>query len=137
MASRGKGRPTKLTPALQEKICQYIRLGMKYERAAIAAGISESTFYSWKEKGEQQKTGSYRDFLEALKKAEVTGEARLLAKIEQHGSDDKPGKWQALAWILERRHRSTYGPPKVVEEERTQEELTPKDLGDFDPFDPE
>lgn len=119
MANRGRGRPTKLTPEVQERICQGVALGMRYDRAAVAAGVSERVFYDWKARGEAEDSGIYCEFLQALNEAETRGERRLLAKIESHGVNDNPGKWQALAWILERRHRNLYGPTKAVETPRT------------------
>jgi len=106
------GRPSKLTPEVVRKICDNIRLGMSYERAAMCAGISRSTFHLWKAKGEQAKTGKYLDFLNTLVQAEMEGEQRLLAAIKKAGID---GKWPAAAWILERRHPSHWA--KVTKHE--------------------
>ena len=45
-------RTTKLSPAVQDKICAAIRAGMYQHRAAIGAGVSETTFYRWMEQGD-------------------------------------------------------------------------------------
>lgn len=51
------GRGTKLTPELTEKVCADIRAGLPIARAALAAGISEPTFYRWMEKGDPNTNG--------------------------------------------------------------------------------
>jgi len=109
------GRPTKLIPEIQEKICEGVKIGLTYERAAVRAGVCEKTFYIWKARGETDERGLYVDFLQALKNAEVEGEAALLVALQSHALTDRPGKWQAGAWILERRHRDRYSAPKAQE----------------------
>lgn len=44
-----KGRPTVLTPAVQEKILQMVSVGGNAQVAARAAGIHRDTFYHWLE----------------------------------------------------------------------------------------
>lgn len=105
-------RPTKLTPEIQNRICDNIRLGMSYERAAVCAGVCEATLYIWKAKGREAKGGRYLEFLEALRRAEMEGERQLLANIQQAADD---GKWPAASWILERRHPSHWA--KVTKHE--------------------
>ena len=48
-------RPSKLTPEVQENICNWLKLGYYQEDAAIMAGISPSTYYEWMKKGESQR----------------------------------------------------------------------------------
>ena len=99
------GRRSKLTPEVQEKICEYVRQGLTYEIAARAAGISESTFYRWRERGERARSGKFREFWEALKRAEAEAEQRLVERILAASSDT----WQAAAWMLERRYPDRWG----------------------------
>lgn len=105
------GRPTKLTPARQQRICDAIRLGATHLLAAQASGIDERTFYRWMDEKSQ--------FCQAVKAAE--GEAALvwLEKIEAAASD---GNWQAAAWKLERRYPQMYG--KTVQEHSGEQKLT-------------
>ncbi len=77
------GRPSKLTPDVQEGICNAIRDGLTYEQAAIFNGIGESTFYAWKAKGDKQKSGVYSDFVEAIKKANIVARAIHLQRIHK------------------------------------------------------
>lgn len=107
------GRRSKLTPEVQEKICEYVRQGLTYEIAARAAGISESTFYRWRERGEKARGGKFREFWEALKRAEAEAEQRLVERILSASSDT----WQAAAWILERRYPDRWGRKDRVKHE--------------------
>jgi hypothetical protein len=50
--SRGRGRQTVLTTALQNKICQFIRAGAYDYVAAEASGISRHAFFDWIRRGE-------------------------------------------------------------------------------------
>lgn len=94
------GRPSKLTPEVQEKICNAIRAGNYYEAACAYAGIDYSTFRRWMVQGEKAKSGKYREFYEAVKKAEYEAEIRLVAMWQKH----MPDNWQAIATFLERRY---------------------------------
>ena len=100
------GRPSKLTPETVQKICENIRLGLRYNDAALAAGVSYSAFNLWRNKGKDQKSGKYVEFINALKRAEAEGERALVARIQKAAQG---GTWQAAAWILERRHREKWG----------------------------
>lgn len=53
---RKSGRPSKLTPRLRDQIVGYVRVGNFASVAARAAGIGESTFYRWMERGERAAT---------------------------------------------------------------------------------
>jgi len=103
--SRGRGRPSKLTPELQEKLCGFIRAGNYETTAAEACGVSESTYFNWKAKGEKAQRGKYRDFLEDIKKAIAQAEALHVQRIVNAGS----AHWQASAWYLERKHHERWG----------------------------
>lgn len=96
-----RGRHSKLTKELIEKICKYIEIGVPFKYAALACGISERTFYNWLERGEREKQGIYFQFLQSIKEAEAKSVVRDIAIIEKAAQE---GKWQAVAWRLERRH---------------------------------
>lgn len=96
-------RPTKLSPAVLEKVCEGVRLGMSYERAAERVGISATSLREWVRKDEAG-VPRYRGVGAALQKARADGETRLLARIVKAGEED----WKAAAWILERRHPESY-----------------------------
>lgn len=94
------GRPSKLTPEVQERLVSAIRQGLKYDTACALAGISYYTMRNWVIAGEGAADGIYFNFLTALKKAEAEAEQDLVKSIKDAGKRE----WQANAWILERRH---------------------------------
>lgn len=98
-------RKTKLTPKLQEDIVQALGVGATHEHAAQYAGIDGATFYRWLQAGEAGKA-PYREFCEAVKKAEGRAVVGWLAQIEEAA---RTGNWQAAAWKLERRYPKLYG----------------------------
>lgn len=102
--SEGKtGRPGKLTPELQDKICNLIRAGHYFCTAAAACGIHKSTFQDWKTKGENAKAGKFREFWLAVKEAEGVSELLLVDKILKEG-----GAKGALE-VLKRRFPERWG----------------------------
>ena len=84
------GRHSTLTPEIQEKILNYVRRGLTYERAGEALGISTATIQNWQARN--------KAFNNALKRARRDLEVSLLESINQAGEKS----WQARAWILER-----------------------------------
>ena len=48
-----KGRPTDLTPAMQEKICDRFRTGASVRTTCESVGIGETTFHRWMARGER------------------------------------------------------------------------------------
>lgn len=105
------GRKTKLTPDLQTKFCQGIKLGMTYRLACGYVGISEATLYRWLQEAEI-KAGPQREFRDAVKTAEALGAAHSLAVIHRAAEE---GNWTAAAWVLERRHCYRKDSAPVVE----------------------
>lgn len=93
----GPGRPSLLTPALQEKLCNLLCSGSYRKVAAVSVGICERTLRHWCEWGGEGRE-PYAAFVAAIEKAESEGELALLAKVEAGGEG-----WQSKAWILERR----------------------------------
>ena len=65
----------------------------------MAAGIHERTFYTWKSKAElPDSPPEYRQFVQALTRAEQEGSAARIAMIQKAGRTD----WRACAWLQER-----------------------------------
>lgn len=117
--ARRRGRPSTLTPEARERILQALRTTTTtIERAAHFAGVPLSTFHNWCAKGREQKSGEYRDFLEAVEKARATRVVTFEAQIAKAGQKD----WKAVAWLLERSMPKEYGQRVrlLVEEELTQ-----------------
>ena len=84
------GRHSTLTPEIQEKILNYVRRGLTYERAGEALGIPTATIQNWQARN--------KAFNNSLKRARRDLEVSLLESINQAGEKS----WQARAWILER-----------------------------------
>jgi len=99
------GRPSKLTPEVTKRLVEAIRAGNYYEAACAYAGIGYSTFRVWMIKGEKAKSGKYREFIEAIKKAEYEAEARMVALWQEHMPED----YRAIRDFLERRYPERWG----------------------------
>lgn len=104
-AKHEMGRPDKLTPEIQDRIVQYIRVGAFVETAASAAGISKVTLYDWMRRGSRQKHGKFKDFLNAIEQAFSEATIADLARISSATDKD----WRAAAYRLEKRERRLYG----------------------------
>jgi len=110
-----KGRPTKLTPELQEEILRYISADNYFETSCWAVGITPQTGYNWLKRGERESSGIFREFYLAVKRAEAKAEILNVAYIKA-GTDN----WQSRAWILERKFPDRWG-------KKEKHELTGKD----------
>ena len=98
------GRPSKLTPELSNRIVKAIQAGNYAQVAARHAGIGESTFYRWLQQGqadaEANRKTSFRDFWEAVKRAETTAEIQAVGILQRAMRNN----WQAAMTYLERRY---------------------------------
>jgi transposase len=83
------------------RIIEALASGLTITAAARLAGISRETYYEWLDRGRQAPTGRYREFVEAVGRAEAEAEQRATAQIAVAANDD----WRAAAWWLERRVR--------------------------------
>jgi transposase len=104
--NKEKGRPTKLTKELQNKICRAIQQGNYIETASAYAGVHKSTIYDWLKRGNEETSGIYKDFSDAVEKALAVSEMRDLKIISDSARE---GNWQASAWRLERRFPTRWG----------------------------
>lgn len=106
-----RGRPRRLTPALQKAICLNLTLAMPLKLAAEAEGVAESTLYEWLERGNAGKEGDevFVAFSGAVTRAKAEGAKSLTAR----GLAGGKGSHAAL-WFLERRYREDYGPVQKI-----------------------
>lgn len=81
--ARVTGRPPKLTPERAEKILAAARAGVSRDAQAAAGGVDRSTLMRWLANGRTQKRGPYRDFRDALSRAENEAELRLVLRLQQ------------------------------------------------------
>lgn len=109
------GRPSKFTPERRAAIIDAIYHRVPYEFAAEANGICEDTLYDWLNTGKVHRMqgidSDYTNFSEAIKRAEMT-------KIREHTDiiAARPERWQADAWLLERRWHKHFGPNAQLNE---------------------
>jgi len=104
------GRPTKLTPELQDKICSYIAAGNYLVTACQAVGVSYDAFNDWTNRAKAQEGnggGIYCQFLHAVKKAEAIAEMEMTSIARQAASQKKDG-YLAIT-VNERRHPERWG----------------------------
>lgn len=111
----GSGRPSKFTPERRAAIVAAIRSRVPYEYAAEGNGICEDTLYEWLAIGRKHRKegidSEYSFFSEDIKRAEME-------RITEHNDNiaSHVEKWQADAWILERRWHKHYGPNAQLNE---------------------
>lgn len=99
------GRPSKLTPEIQSRICAVLRAGNYREVACAKAGVHYATFARWMADGKAATAGPFREFHDAVKRAEAYAEAKLLGQIRTASVEN----WQAAAWMLERKTPDRWG----------------------------
>ena len=111
----GSGRPSKFTEKRRNDIIDAVSHRIPYEMAAEANGITLSTLYEWfkigREHTERGIDSDYTIFSEGLKRAEMQ-------KVREHTDmiAAKPERWQADAWLLERRWHKHFGPNAQLNE---------------------
>jgi hypothetical protein len=102
------GRPSKFTPERRKAILCAIAKAIPYQLAAEANGIREETLYAWINRGWQEEAdeidGEYYEFSKSIKKIEMDRITHHKDKIASNCD-----RWQADAWILERRWYKHYG----------------------------
>jgi transposase len=92
------GRPTDLTPEVQERICKALRAGNTYKDAAEYGGVDPSTMRNWMARGRKGQE-PFAAFLAAVKKAETAAVMKAVKAIRKAGDKN----WTAYAWWLERK----------------------------------
>ncbi len=119
------GRPSKFVPEAAAAVLAHVRRGSPRHIAANAAGLGRSTLMRWMARGKKELRGQFRDFWDAIKKAEAEMLVTSLERIQaagkggalvsrtsvtnSHGITTVIEKfaqpiWTADAWLLERRH---------------------------------
>lgn len=98
------GRPTKLTPKMQETIVDLVKRGNYLETAALYSGIDRTTIRNWMRRGREAKRGPYREFFLAVKQAATYAEVQDMETVRKAASGD----WRAAAWRLEHRYPQRY-----------------------------
>lgn len=81
----GRGRRTKLTEAIQQRICDDIRLGLPMRVATAGVGVSESAVWRWLQSPAKQ----YQEFRKAIAAARRERMAMLLATVVKATRDQR------------------------------------------------
>jgi transposase len=117
---RRRGRPTKYSPEIGERIVAALQIGAPVETAAAAAGITRETVRQWIKLGANMPsrkgalpTGqdgrpllkTFGDFSSAVTRAFQSVEIKCLHAIM--GAED----WRAKSWLLMNRHPDRYALP--------------------------
>lgn len=103
------GRPTKITRELIDAIAGTVRTGCYLDTAARYHGVSKASFHAWMKKGHEQKRGIYRDFLDALERAQSAADVRDHAQIALAAGKD----WKAAVTHLKLRNPGRYNTQHV------------------------
>jgi len=109
------GRRTKLTPAVQEGICNSIKKGLYLHRACNLCGVAEHTYYDWMERGRLGGPGNelYTNFLHAVKRAEAEDIEARLTEARNYAVSRK--SWEETYRYLESRYPQEYGRKLAVQ----------------------
>jgi hypothetical protein len=99
-------RPCKLIPEIQQRIGDNIALGLTYNLAASAAGVTYKTYNLWISKGKTEKSGKYFEFYKYIQKRNADAAKALLEKLNDSA---KAGATRICLWILERRFSEDFG----------------------------
>ena len=112
------GRPSMLTQEVSDQICTALRAGNYQEIAARFAGISETSYWRWLDRGRKERTRvekegcepsdkelRYYQFACEVDKARAASEVRYVGLIANAASET----WQAAAWYLERSRPAKWG----------------------------
>ncbi len=108
MARRKRGRPSKLSPEVADRLCSAIGNGNYLQDACCYAGIDYSTLRRWMIRGEEATRGEYREFYEMVKTVEATMIIELVGSWRA-----RMDSWQSIAAFLERRFPEKFGRRRV------------------------
>lgn len=120
------GRETRLTPDVEDRICELVRQGNYLSTAARAAGVGYATVKTWMSRGTQEgdEHELHRAFRAAVQRAERESEQELVAMVRNHAKED----WRAAIALLERRAPKRWSKNSNV---KVDGKIEHKGLGEF------
>lgn len=123
-----KGRPTKFTKEVGEKIISEIQQGYTQKVACAKAGITSRTLQRWRNKAEEQKTKTdLKCFFEELEIAEGMRQG-LYEDVTRESALEHRNPVMAK-WYLSHLDRDTFGPQDPTQTEAPPEiEITDDDV---------
>lgn len=104
------GRPSKLTPDVQERILHALKLGASRPDAALFAGIGERTLREWMRLGAEEPEGPFRELRAKVLEAETHVKVTLVGCVLKAAVSD----WRAALALLQCRHPSEFGDKGVL-----------------------
>ncbi|MDT8442595.1 MAG: hypothetical protein RQ723_13220 [Desulfuromonadales bacterium] len=109
--TRGRGRPTKITPELIDEAERLILEGAYASVASAIVGICTVTWYDWIKRGEDpmEKNPLYMNFSERIQRAGAIAEHDAMWNVRRHAREDMPGDWRGDMEFLKRRFNSRWG----------------------------
>ena len=121
-------RPSKFNEQLCEQLCTLHEEGLPQKSCADYCGIDRTTLHRWLKKGENAKSGKYRNFFLNWLRAEAKYEMNHLGHISDSTS------WLAHQYLLQVKDPETY----VVAEKQEMETTVKADItADIDMTDAE
>ena len=102
--SKKIGRPTLLTPELQDQLCEAIKHVRYNSVACDLCQVHTDTLRLWMRRADEGDE-DYIPFSNAFKKAKAEAVKDNLSTIQKAST----GSWQAAAWLLERTNNQMFG----------------------------
>lgn len=112
MARGQKGtQDPEVTPEQLKDLARVLRLGITVKDACVFSGMSQETFYKWKNVGLTRPEGDpLREFADAVTKGRASAKIHALGQVTAGMKRD----WKAAAWYLSVTNPKEFG-PKVRE----------------------
>jgi hypothetical protein len=108
---RPGARPSLATDKLVRKLLGLIRVGLTFESAAAAVGITSRTLRRWRKLGADPESAlTYRELRAKVTEAVFMSEAALVENVSRQSRTD----WRAGIALLERRFPERWAPPAVT-----------------------
>ena len=108
-------------PGVRAAIIDGLRRGNHFSTACVAAGISYSTFYSWRVKAQSgEAEPALVEFLKEVEIAIAMAEQVMLKVITEAATKD----WKAAAWFLRQRHPDKWAGETALDAPPEQENET-------------
>ena len=105
-----EGRPTRLTPDVEERILHAIKLGASRADAAQFAGVGERTLREWLRLGAEEVEGPHATLRARVLEAEGNVKVTLVGSVLKAAMKD----WRAALALLQCRHPAEYGDKGVL-----------------------
>lgn len=113
-AKTSTGRPTSLTPELQDRIIDLCKVGVDKSSICDALDLSEHTLRYWLSRADDD-IEPYRTFRARFREAENQQKVWALRILEKAANADPVKAWKAAAFILEKRWPKEFGTQSQID----------------------